>query len=160
MSYNTKHWAWVKKLLSVNPKSTNGMPETGVFRTPAVGSRPEKYVYPKTEASNVSNNYYFERDTRRNYPRLAVYTQQDVAGLLTGAAVEPSLPPTGADSQPVIPATVTEAKSLTEVLGSTSLYSKGHLPPTPNWNINKKWEVSTDFKGPDDGTYFPMRTFV
>lgn len=62
-----------------------------------------------------------------------------------------SLPPTGADSQPVIPATVTEAKSLTEVLGSTSLYSKGHLPPTPNWSINKKWEVSTDFKGPDDG---------
>ncbi|CAM0136669.1 hypothetical protein VKS41_003476 [Umbelopsis sp. WA50703] len=160
MSYNTKHWAWVKKLFSVNPQSTNGMPATGVFRTPAVGSRPEKYVAPKTEASNVANNYYFQRDTRRNFPRLAVYTQQDVAGLLTGATVDPSLPPAGADSQPVTPATVTETKSLTEVLGSTSLYSKGQMPPTPNWNSTKKWEVSTDWKAPEEGTYFPMRTFV
>lgn len=52
-------------------------------------SRPEKYVYPKTDASKLSGNYYFQRDTRRNFPRLAVYTQQDVAGLLTGASVEP-----------------------------------------------------------------------
>ncbi|CAO3687966.1 unnamed protein product [Umbelopsis vinacea] len=136
------------------------MPETGVFRTPATGSRPEKYVYPKTDASKVANNYYFQRDTRRNYPRLAVYTQQDIAGLLTGASVEPSLPLPGSDSQPVTPATVTETKSLTEVLGSTSLYSKGQLAPTPNWNPTKKWETSTDWKGPEDGSYFPMRTFV
>ncbi|KAH8550753.1 hypothetical protein BGW37DRAFT_495713 [Umbelopsis sp. PMI_123] len=160
MSYNTKHWAWVKKLFSVNPKSTDGMPVTGVFRTPAVGSRPEKYVYPKTDASKVHGNYYFQRDTRRNFPRLAVYTQQDVAGLLTGAGVEPSLPAPGSDSQPVTPATVTETKSLTEVLGSTSLYSQSKLPPTPTWNAPKKWEISSDFKGPDDGSYFPMRNFV
>jgi hypothetical protein len=62
-----------------------------------------------------------------------------------------SLPPAGADSQPVTPATVTETKSLTEVLGSTSLYSKGQMPPTPNWNSTKKWEVSTDWKAPEEG---------
>ncbi|KAG1444270.1 hypothetical protein G6F56_010368 [Rhizopus delemar] len=89
MSWNSKTWSWVKKYFSVNPLSTDGMPVVGSFRTPAVASRPEKYVYPKSKASNISNNYYFQRDTRRNYPRLAVYTQKEVAGLLEGAAVNP-----------------------------------------------------------------------
>lgn len=53
-----------------------------------ISSRPEKYVYPKSEASNLSNNYYFQRDVRRNYPRLAVYSQDKVAGLLEGASTK------------------------------------------------------------------------
>ena len=51
-------------------------------------SRPEKYTEPTTHASNVANNYYFQRDVRRNYPRLAVYSQSKVAGLLEGASAQ------------------------------------------------------------------------
>ncbi|ORY96899.1 hypothetical protein BCR43DRAFT_564109 [Syncephalastrum racemosum] len=156
MSWNSKTWSWVKKLLSVNPKSTDGMPVVGKFRTPAVGSRPEKYEYPKTTASNVSNNYYFQRDVRRNYPRLAVYTQQSVAGLLEGASVQPSLPPAMADNQDVQPATITEAKPLVQVLNSQKLFSKDKPAPTPTWGRQVVWKTSEDFVQPEDPA-FPMK---
>lgn len=51
-------------------------------------SRPEKYVYPKSANSRIYDNPYYKRDTRRNYPRVAVYTQQDVALLLEGSAAK------------------------------------------------------------------------
>ncbi|KAI8372840.1 uncharacterized protein BYT42DRAFT_578206 [Radiomyces spectabilis] len=160
MSWNSKTWSWVKKYFSVNPLSTDGMPVVGKFRTPAVGSRPEKYKYPKSPASNVSGNYYFQRDTRRNYPRLAVYTQQDVAGLIEGASVKSSLPLPHADNQPVTPAKVTEVKPLVEVLNTKQLYSVQNPAPTPNWGRKVEWKLSEDFVPPNNGSYFPMRVFT
>ncbi|KAI9488783.1 hypothetical protein BDB00DRAFT_846489 [Zychaea mexicana] len=159
MSWNSKTWAWVKKYFSVNPLSTDGMPAVGKFRTPAVGSRTEKYKYPTTHASNVNNNYYFQRDVRRNYPRLAVYTQSKVAGLLEGASVQASLPPAGSDDQPITPAKVTEEKPLVQVLNSKKLYSKQNLAPTPNWGHEVKWVESSDFVHPGDPA-FPMRCYT
>ncbi|CAO3666330.1 hypothetical protein G6F70_005172 [Rhizopus microsporus] len=153
MSWNSKTWSWVKKYFSVNPLSTDGMPVVGKFRTPAVGSRPEKYVYPKTKASNISNNYYFQRDTRRNYPRLAVYTQKEVAGLLEGAPVKPSLTPELATDI----ATTSEVKPLVEVLNSRQLYSISKPAPTPSFGRKVHWRASEDFVPPNDGSYFPMR---
>ncbi|CDS08958.1 hypothetical protein LRAMOSA10318 [Lichtheimia ramosa] len=153
MSWNSKTWAWVKKYFSVNPLSTDGMPVVGKFRTPAVGSRPEKYVYPKSEASNLSNNYYFQRDVRRNYPRLAVYSQDKVAGLLEGASTKAS---TGAEGQAI---QAVETKPLTEVLASRQLYNKQRLAPTPNWGRKVVWKESEDFIHPGDPN-FPMRCYT
>ncbi|KAI8091172.1 uncharacterized protein B0P05DRAFT_583695 [Gilbertella persicaria] len=155
MSWNSKSWAWVKKYFSINPKSTDGMPVVGKFRTPAVGSRPEKYTYPKSAASNISNNYYFQRDTRRNFPRTAIYTQQDVALLLEGAPVKPTLPAEAAVDQAVT--TTAEAKPLVEVLKSQKLYSIENPAPAPRFGVQPKWKVSEDFIPPNDGSYFPMK---
>ncbi|KAL1927964.1 hypothetical protein VTP01DRAFT_3369 [Rhizomucor pusillus] len=159
MSWNSKTWAWVKKFFSVNPLSTDGMPVVGKFRTPAPGTRPEKYQYPKTPASNVANNYYFQRDVRRNYPRLAVYTQSKVAGLLEGASVQASLPPSQSDSQDVAPATMTKEKPLVQVLSNRTLFSKENPAPTPNWGRKMEWKLSEDFIHPGDPN-FPMRNFT
>ncbi|KAI8989562.1 hypothetical protein BDB01DRAFT_895370 [Pilobolus umbonatus] len=152
MNWNTKTLSWVKKFLTVNPVSTDGMPIVGKFRTPAPGSRPEKYVYPKSKASNISNNYYFQRDTRRNYPRLAVYTQQDVAGLLEGS-VKASLPKEGVE-QAV--AAVESTKPLVEVLNTHKLYTVQKQAPTPRFGRQVTWKKSEDFIPPNDGSYFPM----
>ncbi|ORZ11191.1 hypothetical protein BCR42DRAFT_421735 [Absidia repens] len=156
MSWNSKTWSWVKKYFSVNPLSSNGVPPVGSFRTPAPGSRPEKYVYPKSAASNVSNNYYFQRDARRNYPRLAVYTQQNVAGLLEGAKAPEALPEGETAVQHI-----QEAKPLTQVLNQKILYSaNGKAAPTPNWGRPVAWKESEDFVLPDDGSYFPMKCYT
>ncbi|KAF7727126.1 hypothetical protein EC973_007987 [Apophysomyces ossiformis] len=160
MSWNSKTWAWVKKYFSVNPLSTDGMPVVGKFRTPAVGSRPEKYKYPKSAASNISDNYYFQRDVRRNYPRLAVYTQQDVAGLIGSGSVNASLPAAESKDETTAPTEVTQAKPLVEVLNSQKLYTVNKLAPTPNWGRKVEWKISEDFIPPNDGSYFPMKVYT
>ncbi|KAG0175152.1 hypothetical protein DFQ28_010923 [Apophysomyces sp. BC1034] len=160
MSWNSKTWAWVKKYFSVNPLSTDGMPVVGKFRTPAVGSRPEKYKYPKSEASNISGNYYYQRDVRRNYPRIAVYTQQDVAGLIEDGSVKASLPSAESADQASAPAEVPQAKPLAEVLNSHKLYSLEKPAPTPNWGRKLEWKISEDFVPPNDGSYFPMKVYT
>ncbi|KAI9481091.1 MAG: hypothetical protein EXX96DRAFT_480300 [Benjaminiella poitrasii] len=158
MSWNSKTWAWVKKYFSVNPLSTNGLPEVGKFRTPAPASRPEKYTYPKSAASNVSNNYYFQRDTRRNYPRLAVYTQQDVALLLEGAPVKPELSAETAVEQTAT--TTAETRPFDEILKSQTLYTNEKLAPAPRFGAQVTWKQSEDFIPPDDGSYFPLKLFT
>ncbi|KAI7861751.1 hypothetical protein BDF14DRAFT_1876939 [Spinellus fusiger] len=152
MSWNSKTWAWVKKYFSVNPLSTDGMPVVGKFRTPAAGSRPEKYAYPKTEASKISGNYYFQRDTRRNYPRLAVYTQEKVAGLIDGGFITPG--------QIAAPAQVSNPKPLVEVLNTHKLYSSEKQAPVPAWGRKMVWKESEDFVYPNNGTYFPMKVYT
>ncbi|CAO0800867.1 unnamed protein product [Mucor circinelloides] len=158
MSWNTKTWSWVKKYFSVNPLSTDGMPVVGKFRTPAPASRPEQYTYPKTSASKIHDNYYFTRDTRRNFPRLAVYTQQDVALLLEGAPVKPSLSAEAASEQ--IVAETAETKPLVDILSSQKLYTKEKLAPAPRFGRQVNWKTSEDFIPPNDGSYFPMRVIT
>ncbi|KAL7312205.1 hypothetical protein PS15m_007998 [Mucor circinelloides] len=158
MSWNTKTWSWVKKYFSVNPLSSDGMPVVGKFRTPAPASRPEQYTYPKTPASKIHDNYYFTRDTRRNFPRLAVYTQQDVALLLEGAPVKPSLSAEAASEQ--IVAETAETKPLVDILSSQKLYTKEKLAPAPRFGRQVNWKTSEDFIPPNDGSYFPMRVIT
>ncbi|CAO3620117.1 unnamed protein product [Cunninghamella blakesleeana] len=160
MSWNSKTWAWVKKYFSVNPLSTDGMPVVNRFRTPAPGTRPEKYTYPKSSASNISNNYYFQRDTRRNYPRLAVYTQQDLSALIEAPAAKAIAAEGEAAAAETAAATIQEAKPLTQVLNNKVLYNQQNVAPTPNWGRPMNWKVSEDFVLPNDGSYFPMRCYT
>ncbi|ORX56252.1 hypothetical protein DM01DRAFT_1366717 [Hesseltinella vesiculosa] len=157
MSWNSKTWSWVKKLISVNPKSTDGMPVVGKYRTPAPGTRPEKYVYPKSAASNLSNNYYFQRDVRRNYPRLAVTTQEQLSLALEGAAPKAVEAAAGGEAQAVVQQ---EAKPLTQVLSQKSLYQGEKAVPSPNWGRQLNWKISEDFVLPNDGSYFPMKCYT
>lgn len=39
-------------------------------------------------AADIAQNPYYGRDVRRNYPRLAVYSQEEVAGLIAAKANE------------------------------------------------------------------------
>ena len=62
-----------------------------MYRPP--GGHANNYVDPQTvPAADIADNPYWKRDTRRQWPRQLVYTQQSVAGLLTlGNAAMPRI---------------------------------------------------------------------
>ncbi|KAI9594610.1 hypothetical protein BDF19DRAFT_444218 [Syncephalis fuscata] len=78
MSSTSPFWRNLRKLLSVNPTFTESMPPKD-YRMPSPGSQPETHREPVTSVSNISKNYYFQRDTRRAYPRLLTVSQAELA---------------------------------------------------------------------------------
>lgn len=44
--------------------------------------QPKAFVPKDPIANDIAQNPYYGRDFRRNYPRLAVYSQEEVAGLI------------------------------------------------------------------------------
>ncbi|KAL9596415.1 MAG: hypothetical protein Q9219_005799 [cf. Caloplaca sp. 3 TL-2023] len=63
----------------------SGVPLNPQYRNPPPGANPpEVYDDPVTVPSgDIAENAYFRRDVRRNYPRLSVVKQGDIAGLLS-----------------------------------------------------------------------------
>lgn len=61
------------------------MPLNPYYRNPPPGANPPlEYTDAVTApASDIAENPYWKRDTRRNYPRSSVLSQGDVIGLLT-----------------------------------------------------------------------------
>ncbi|KAF8941446.1 hypothetical protein EDD21DRAFT_99996 [Dissophora ornata] len=145
-------WNSVRKALTVNPKVTSGMPDAKVFRFVAPGGQPPTHVPHDSLASDIAQNPYYGRDFRRNYPRLAVYSQEEVAGLITA---KEALAIESGDSAVTKAA---ENVSLTEVLKSAKspLYTPANLPPIPVIR-NYKWVVSADQPPVDQGSYWTMR---
>ncbi|CAG8445505.1 13331_t:CDS:2 [Dentiscutata erythropus] len=151
-----------------NPESNTGVPITGVYRTPSPGSQPETYVRPSTNHSDIAQNYYFNRDARRNYPRLAVYTQNDVAKLITASHLKSI---TAGNQDASKESTTTETKEptttemvipekleLTEAIASSPvLYSADKLPPVPPTFHTYRWKKSEDADDPNPGVYWPMK---
>ncbi|OLY82453.1 hypothetical protein AYI68_g3428 [Smittium mucronatum] len=138
-------------------KVSNLSPKT--FRVPAPGEQPQ-FETPKTEASAISNNSYFKRDTRRNYPRLAVYNQSDVAKLISNLSPVGFAEPEAAPSETAQPAVqestqVAPVKSLNETILSlkTPIYSIDKLPPTPGTAY--VYSISTEQDVQDPGQYYP-----
>ncbi|CAG8444962.1 5939_t:CDS:2 [Gigaspora rosea] len=156
----SKFWEKVRQLLTVNPESNTGVPIPGVYRTPSPGSQPETYVRPSTKHSDVAQNYYFNRDARRNYPRLAVYSQNDVAKLIAASHLKSI---TAGDQDASKESTTTEITipeklELTEVIASSPvLYSADKLPPAPPTLLTYHWKKSKDVDDPDPGVYWPMK---
>ncbi|CAG8450343.1 7365_t:CDS:10 [Ambispora leptoticha] len=145
----------------LNPSTNTGVPITGTYRTPAPGSQ-SKYVRPTTKHSDLAENYYFQRDARRDYPRLSVFTQKDVA-LLFAASNMKSITAggNGAEKGTDVTATtdtttdiskIAENMSLTDIIAALPkpLYSKDKLPPVPNKGSHQ-WEYSKDADRPDPG---------
>ena len=54
-------------LIRVNPEFRTSMLPVDKFRVPSPASQPE-YVPPVTAASNISKNFYYQRETRRKNP--------------------------------------------------------------------------------------------
>ncbi|CAG8504788.1 9912_t:CDS:10 [Ambispora gerdemannii] len=164
MSYTlgskNKFYDLIRKLLTVNPSTNTGVPITGTYRTPAPGSQP-KYVRPTTKHSDIAGNYYFQRDARRDYPRLGVYTQKDVAVLIATSNLTSIT--AGGDAEKGTDVTTTntttdiskivEDMSLTDIIAALPkpLYSKDKLPPVPNTRAYQ-WEHSEDADRPDPDT--------
>ncbi|CAB4379109.1 hypothetical protein RhiirA5_394379 [Rhizophagus irregularis] len=146
----------IRRLLTVNPESNTGVPITGTYRTPAPGSQPKTYVHPLTKHSDLAQNYYFGRDARRNFPRLAVYTQNDVAKLIAVSNLKSISAGEGGSNESTQVTTIPEDLSLTEAIAfGPALYSHEKLPPTPG-RPSYKWKKSEDVVETQPGTYWPI----
>ncbi|KAI9187733.1 hypothetical protein H9P43_002124 [Blastocladiella emersonii ATCC 22665] len=126
--------------LVVNPSAVEPDIWGGSFRTPAPASQP-KYIPPETENDAISNNYYFQRDHRRNYPQTTVYANPTAPALAAGADVKAL--PTG-PGMAVIAPTVEEIRAVADSIP---------LPPSIS---HKQWNRSADSAMPTDSptTYF------
>ncbi|KAI8594817.1 hypothetical protein EDD21DRAFT_392839 [Dissophora ornata] len=144
-------WNSVRKTLTINPKVSTGMPSPKKFRFIAPGGQPPAFVPDDPLASDIAQNPYYGRDFRRNYPRLAVYSQEEVAGLI--AAKEALALGSGESAV----AKTGEGLSLTEVIKSAKspLYTATNLPPTPVIHYHK-WVNSPDQPPVGSGTYWTL----
>jgi len=138
------------------------------YRHPSPASQ-ALYSPPKTEASRIANNYYFQRDSRRAYPQTIVHTQQDLATLLAppqplkiteGAENTAEITMTSASQNTMLSET-TIPPSLVQVLATreTPLYDLSRLPPVAPGRTYT-WKPSEDFQKVDESVYFPMKTFT
>ncbi|KAJ1650948.1 hypothetical protein IWQ61_008370 [Dispira simplex] len=159
-------WQSVKKYLVVNADVPSSMFNPGTYRKPSPGSLP-KYIPKVTEKYDISNNYYYQRDVRRNYPRVAMFNQADVVAMLTmpekAALDAPAQVQQQADkgenkTQEVTAKTeTTNLPSLPEAVRSLEkpLFSDSHLPPLPGKAY--QYTVSENPIHPDEpGVYFPV----
>ncbi|KAF9158882.1 hypothetical protein BGX20_003194, partial [Mortierella sp. AD010] len=140
-------WNSVRKALTINPKVSTGMPDPKEFRFIAPGGQPKAFVPSDPLADDIAQNPYYGRDFRRNYPRLSVYTQEEVAGLI---AAKESLAIGSGESA----ITKAEDLSLTEVIknAKTPLYTTANLPPVPTIR-SRKWIRSPDQPPVPSGKY-------
>ena len=135
-------WERIRRLLAVDPSRSTGVPLNPQFRNPPPGANPpELYDDPVTvPAGDIADNPYWKRDVRRNYPRLSVVNQADVAGLLTvGSAAAPKedvlLTGDAGTKQLVEIKEGGEEKGLSAVFANTeigkSVLGENGMPPLP-----------------------------
>ncbi|KAI9829373.1 MAG: hypothetical protein M1826_005693 [Phylliscum demangeonii] len=90
---STGIWERIRRVFAVDANRSNGIPLNAQFRNPTPGAVGPQSAYddPTTApAADLAENAYWQRDTRRRYPRTSVVTQADVVGLLTvGSAAAP-----------------------------------------------------------------------
>ncbi|KAK2753968.1 hypothetical protein FQN54_007327 [Arachnomyces sp. PD_36] len=153
---STGFWERVRRVFSIDPNRSNGVPLNPQFRNPPPGSLPpQSYDDPVSmPAGDIADNPYWKRDVRRNYPRLSVLKQGDVVGLLTVG--NQTAPKDG-----VLQAGESGAKQLVEVReageehGLVSMFKESRgsqqgvlgpegLPPLPcNLNSATKYQISS-----------------
>ncbi|KAI0017457.1 NADH-ubiquinone oxidoreductase 21.3 kDa subunit [Xylariomycetidae sp. FL0641] len=89
---STGIWERIRRAFAVDPNRSTGVPLNPYYRTPTPGSLdPLSYDDPVTApAGDIADNAYWQRDTRRAYPRLSFVNQGHAAGLLgVGSAAAP-----------------------------------------------------------------------
>jgi len=146
-------WKKFRDAVVVNPEISTGLPLPALNRNPQPASRPEKYSTPATKASDPAQNPYWKRDVRRQYPRLSVVDQGELAQLLLSApeikdnAKEMAIAKTNGEAE------LTQAISVALECGKT--YSPTNLPPVPP--ALHRWDPKTAPPTPHDPkAYFPM----
>ena len=82
---STGIWERLRRLLSIDPNRSTGVPLNAQFRLPTPGALPPlSYDDPVTiPAGDIADNPYWKRDARRSYPKLSTVSQADAVGLLT-----------------------------------------------------------------------------
>lgn len=128
----------------VNPLISSGLPLPDKNRYPPPGSRPERYATPASMASDVAFNQYYQRDTRRAYPKTSVVTQSELSALLLSApalkavtegaeGVDTATSVVTADNAPALTAVIEQLPSgRAFVAGGIETASKASaLPPLP-----------------------------
>ncbi|KAA8644863.1 hypothetical protein EYZ11_007126 [Aspergillus tanneri] len=82
---STGVWERIRRLLSIDPNRSTGVPLNAQYRLPAPGALPPlSYEDPVTvPAGDIADNPYWKRDVRRSYPRLSTVNQAHAVGLLT-----------------------------------------------------------------------------
>ncbi|SPN97533.1 probable NADH dehydrogenase (ubiquinone) 29/21K chain precursor [Cephalotrichum gorgonifer] len=168
---STGIWERVRRTLSIDPNRSNGVPLNPYFRNPPPGAvDPSSYDDPVTlPAGDIAGNAYWQRDTRRSYPRLSVVNQADAVALLTvGSAAAPKAELVGeAGAKAIVEAKTEGDKGLATFLeGAKDVKADvlvNGLPPLPSgqslgsgeWNVHKYELV-------EEQTYegkYPCRTF-
>ncbi|KAI9773888.1 MAG: hypothetical protein M1840_006114 [Geoglossum simile] len=138
---STGIWDRIRKILSIDPNRSTGVPLNPQFRNPPPGANPpELYDDPTSiPAADLAGNPYWKRDMRRAYPRLSVINQADTVGLLSmGSRVAPLKELVGEDGTKQLMAVKQEG----EEKGLAALFEKdkgvvgrvlgeGGLPPLP-----------------------------
>jgi hypothetical protein len=135
---STGVWETVRKLLSVDPNRSNGIPLKSFRNPPPASLDPNAYDDPTTiPAADIADNPYWKRDVRRNYPKLSTVTQADTVGLLTvGSAANPSPKLLAGEEGQKQLVTVQEAgkKGLSAYFDGqkgAAVLGQGGLPPLP-----------------------------
>ncbi|PVV00154.1 hypothetical protein BB559_000076 [Furculomyces boomerangus] len=140
-------WRQVGKKVWVNDFK-DSMNHVGVYRQPPPSDQP-MYTRPESEASEISDNSYYKRDVRRNYPKMAVYSQNDVANLILASSQR--IEDVKAESNPVAKTEHDLTKTIVEL--NIPLYSTSNLPPTPGTPY--KYTLSEEQEIQQPGQYFP-----
>jgi hypothetical protein len=177
---STGFWEKVRRLLAVDPERSNGVPLIPYFRNPPPGAvDPLTYSDPVTlPAGDIADNPYWKRDARRNYPRLSVLAQADVAALLTvGSAASAKVDLIGeAGSRALVEArgdgntgvlTTALQKLGTDGAKKEDVLFVDGLPPTPSgqsmrsgqWRVHDYTMLEPEEQSYPTGTY-PSRSFV
>ncbi|KAJ2161315.1 hypothetical protein GGF46_001576 [Coemansia sp. RSA 552] len=158
-----RFWQSVGRKVWLDEYKDSMIPRT-TFRSPAPVSQPENKK-PETAASAISNNPYYKRDVRRNYPHTEVYTQADVGGLLLHMHTVKKLSPPSTDVADGAKAAegaeqskeVSEifTKDIVEALAKLNkpVYSAVSLPPVPGVPYRYKLSPEQNAEGP--GEYYP-----
>ncbi|KAG4305067.1 hypothetical protein PORY_001237 [Pneumocystis oryctolagi] len=107
----TGFWYWLRKWLVIDPNRSSGLTLNNQFRKPAPGTPDKVYTAPSNlPASDIAENPYWKRDTRRNYPRLGVITQSTLAErLLLGRPLETTQEPVAPVATPSLSAALQSA---------------------------------------------------
>ncbi|KNE60182.1 hypothetical protein AMAG_05601 [Allomyces macrogynus ATCC 38327] len=134
--------------LVVNPQVIEPDLWSGSFRAIPPASQPA-YKAPELPNDRITNNYYFQRDTRRNFPQTTIYANPTTPALAAGAAK--ALPQ--GPGMNVVP--ITEAPTVESILADTSA-----LPTPPAIHVHD-FQRSTDSNLPTDSptTYFHVAAY-
>lgn len=136
--------------MSIDPNRSNGVPLNPHYRNPPPGSNDAlAFDDPVTApAGDIAGNPYWQRDTRRAYPRLSAVTQADAVALLSvGSEAAPKAELVGeAGEKALVEAKDEGEKGLAAFLETKKVGEQvlvNGMPPTPSgWTLGSgKWDV-------------------
>jgi hypothetical protein len=143
-------YAFINRLLAIDPNRSSGVPLNPQFRNPAPASNdPMAYDDPVTvPAADLAENPYWKRDSRRRYPQLSTVTQaQAVALLEVGSAASPKQELIGeAGTKQLVAAQEDGLKGLSVAFERNTglvkdVLGPGGMPPMPTAMCGKRYDM-------------------